>query len=589
MAYKIKINATATFEDNQYSVPFELLATNLQISSSPLVIDLTSRVEYLSLNEAISVVSNALTFNPLNIATVYTTNSLSSLSNVNSLVKKILDDTAINYQYLEAENPIKRFSDWQLTNGESLYLGSSAIPADCSTSGITFTATSDIGGLTISTYSLTNYTISGYYYMFPYVAFNGESFDLSLIDGSFTKFEFTITGTYALVTGLGVTSASITITKNESNNIIYNNISTVNDNMEDILSEGDIEYADDENPYGSDVSVFGGGDGDPTVDPDVSEKVEFPELPELSAASAGFITMYNPSKSQMNSLSNYLWSDPFDLESFKKLFSNPMDAIIGLSIVPVQPTLSGSSSVKFGNVDSGITMPVIGTQYVEFDCGSITIGKEIGCFLDYEPYTQIQIYVPYSGMHPISCDDVMGKSIHLKYNIDCLSGGCAAMLYVEGRGVLYQWNGNCALNVPLTAINYASAIQNAVSAAASVASIGIGAATGAAPLTMAGVAGLAGSAANTALNSKPTFERSGNMGGSAGLMSVQTPYIVISRPNKSVPRNMNKFIGNTTNVTMKLSACQGFTMIDLIHLDGIPCTESERDELEALLKQGVIF
>ena len=91
------------------------------------------------------------------------------------------------------------------------------------------------------------------------------------------------------------------------------------------------------------------------------------------------------------------------------------------------------------------------------------------------------------------------------------------------------------------------------------------------------------------MNSKPQVQRSGTVSGSAGLMGVQRPYIIIERPNISIPNGRHTFVGNTTNVTMPLSSCSGFTMVDEIHLDGVPCTENERDELYQILKKGVIL
>ena len=79
------------------------------------------------------------------------------------------------------------------------------------------------------------------------------------------------------------------------------------------------------------------------------------------------------------------------------------------------------------------------------------------------------------------------------------------------------------------------------------------------------------------------------MGGAAGLCSVQFPYVVIERPRLSTPAGYNKFIGNTLNVTMNLGECNGLTMVESIHLDGVLCTENERDELMSLLKEGVII
>ena len=351
-----------------------------------------------------------------------------------------------------------------------------------------------------------------------------------------------------------------------------------------------ISYDDDNNPYGTETSIFGGGDGDyegAGID-DIS-KIPVPDVPSISVTGCGFIKIYNPSKSQLLSLSSFLWSNAFDIDSFKKLFSDPMEAIIGLGVVPVSPSVGGSASVKFGDIDSGVSMPVVNNQYIQKNMGTVSVKKYVGCFMDYSPYTSIQIYLPYIGIRELSPDDVMNDTIQLDYNIDVLSGGCAALISTSKKGLLYQYNGSCIANIPLTAINYSGAIQNAVSALGSVATTVVGAVSGAAPLAAMGVAGLATSAANTAVNSKPQIQRSGSMGGAAGLMSSQKPYLIINRPRMSVPDKLNTFSGNTCNVTMKLSGCKGFTMIDTIHLSGMKCTDNERDELMNILRQGVIF
>lgn len=347
---------------------------------------------------------------------------------------------------------------------------------------------------------------------------------------------------------------------------------------------------DQDNPYGLVVSGSGGGDGD--NDPsaiDQTDNVDIPDLPNIAIANNGFITIYNPTAGQLNALSQFLWSSAFDIDSFKKLFADPMQCIIGLGIVPVEPTLGGTGTVHFGDIDTHVAMPYLSTQFVQKSMGSVSIEKYVGCFMDYQPYTQIEIYLPYIGTRPLNPDDIMGDTITLTYNIDCLTGGCCAIISSSSKGVLYQFNGSCIANVPVTSINYSSAIQNAVSAIGSIATVGVGAATGAAPIAAMGVAGLAANAANAAVNSKPSVQRSGQMGGSAGLMSVQTPYLIITRPNMSVPNNLNKFTGNTANITMNLNSCHGFTMIDQIHLDGIACTDDEKAELMSILQKGVIF
>lgn len=354
------------------------------------------------------------------------------------------------------------------------------------------------------------------------------------------------------------------------------------------LDPSDVE-TENENPYSwGGASTIGGGDGI-GVNPDEIEKILPPDLPDISALTTGLLTIFAPSLAQIQNLGDFLWSSAFDVDSLKKLFGNPMESIIGLGILPIKPILSGSKSVKIGNIDTGVVMPYINNQFVKKSCGSVSVNKYIGSFMDYSPYTNIQIYLPYIGVKSLSPDDVMNDTISVEYNVDVLTGGCACIISTSKKGVLYQYNGNCIVNVPLTAINYSGAIQNAVSAVGSIATSAIGMATGVAPLTIAGVTGLATSAANTAISSKPQIERSGNMGGSAGMLSVQRPYLIINRPNLSTPKDLNKFGGYPTNITLKLSEVTGFTMIDSIRLDNLPCTDNEKEELLTILKKGAIF
>lgn len=329
-----------------------------------------------------------------------------------------------------------------------------------------------------------------------------------------------------------------------------------------------------------------GGDGEfPTPE---NNPVDVPSLPSASAASCGLITMYIPTLAQLQSLGNFLWSNLFDPDSFKKLFTDPMQAIVGLAIVPAVPSAGGSKNIKFGNVDSGVSSSFLSTQYVTKNFGSVKIKKDAGSFLDYTD-TKISIYLPYLGFRTLSPDDVMGATLSVTYNIDVLTGACAAFIKSSARGVMYAYNGSCITNVPVTGQNFSGAIQNAVSTVASGAGVIAGMATGAAPVTALSAVSMFKSAANCALNSKPEIQRSGNLGGSAGILSVQKPFLIIQRPNVDVPSNLNKFVGNVTFKALSLGACSGFTMVDQVHLDGFAATASEKSEIESLLKAGVIL
>ena len=345
---------------------------------------------------------------------------------------------------------------------------------------------------------------------------------------------------------------------------------------------------DPNDPYQNGPADDGNDGGDGPQEPPVNQPTGIPDPPNLGIASCGLITVYTPSLAQLQSRASFLWSGAFDPDTWKKVFNDPMQALVGLAIVPAIPSSGGSKNIRFGSVDSGVNSSYITNPFVQKDFGSVKINKDVGSFLDYTD-TKISIYLPYLGFRELSPDDVMGATLTVKYNIDVITGACAAFVHSSARGVMYAYNGSCITNVPLTGQNFSGAIQNAVTAVASGAGVIAGMASGAAPVTAMSAMSMLNSAANVALNSKPSIQRSGNLGGSAGILSVQKPFLIIQRPNFAKPDNMNHFVGNVTFKTLSLGSCSGFTVVDQVHLNGITATPSELSEIETMLKAGVIL
>lgn len=322
----------------------------------------------------------------------------------------------------------------------------------------------------------------------------------------------------------------------------------------------------------------GGGEGDFDNSGDL---ISAPELPSIST-STGFISIYNPTLDQLKNLSEYMWSDLFDVSTLKKLFANPMDAIIGLSILPVKiPTAILTTDVKVGNISTGIQMWPVTSQYVTLDCGTLNVNEYWGAYLDYSPYTKAEIYLPYIGTHTLDIDDIMGKAVHLIYHIDILSGACCAYILCNDT-VIYSFLGQCSTAVPVTGNDWTNVINGALTIATSIGSM---VATGGATAPM-GISQIASTAVNSL---KPTVEKSGSMSGSGGLLAVQTPYLILTRPRQAVPRDQNSFTGYPSFITENLVDLTGYTEIENIHLENIPATENELNEIETLLKNGVIF
>lgn len=343
---------------------------------------------------------------------------------------------------------------------------------------------------------------------------------------------------------------------------------------------GDIDPATmDDDPYEeAGTSTTGGGTG--TFDLS-SDTVDFPALPTLTAVSTGLVSVFAPSLGQLNALANFLWNaTPTDVDFWKKLVANPLDLILGLSIVPVAVPIGSAQTIKVGLIDTGVSVNKASTQFVEIDCGSIEIKEYWGSALDYSPFRRFSIYLPFIGTRTISTDDVMGKTIHVKYHVDLLSGACVAMVKC-GDAVLYQYSGACAVSLPLTGETFTNVITSTIQLAAS---IGATVATGGAAsgVTVA-------SAANSLMSMKPIVERAGGVSGAAGQLGIMYPYLIGEIPRQSVPVNANKFMGYPSNIKAVINELSGYTEIEQIHITGIDATQSELDELETILKGGFII
>lgn len=411
-------------------------------------------------------------------------------------------------------------------------------------------------------------------------------------------------------------------------------------------------------PY-AEVPPTAQGGGDKPYDPFDTDDVDYELLPEVSAVGTGFISLWCPTEQQMLNLSAYMWNaDVTTLDFWKRLVADPIQLVYGLNIIPLDLRDKGivgtdPEDVVVGAISTGIKMDYLTSQWVELDCGTIDIEESmLGSYLDYDPFTKVDIYLPYIGYRPLRIDDIMPGTIQLKYKIDLLTGSCVAQIKSTKsnlhddtlNSIVYQFMGNCATQVPVTASQYADAVRSAISMAAAIGTIaalaGVGgsmAAVGGAEimpaadpvgllngpsmvpvdselgmsmanfasmsstsqagsvsggmssLRSAGIIHSAASAGSNVMGLKPSIERSGAIGGAAGMLATQMPYLIFTRPRLAHPEDQNKYTGYPSFMTENLSDLEGFTQIQAIHLEGLPCTASELAELDELLKSGVIF
>lgn len=331
--------------------------------------------------------------------------------------------------------------------------------------------------------------------------------------------------------------------------------------------------ANEPNPsYPTNPPVEPAGETDDPTDPTV--------LPGVTAS--GMVSVYNPTKAEVVSFSSWLWTGNV-FENIKKLLQDPMEAIIGMHIMYATPHTTTPSNIIVGWLDSGVAAKVVDKQYTQLDCGSVFVPEYYGDVLDYEPYVHIHLYLPFIGIVSLKPNDIIGKLVNVTYGVDALTGTCLAMVTTtkgDSKIQCYTFPGNCAVQIPLTGGNYASIIRGIASMAVGVAgSVLTGDAIGAVGGVIGGV-----------MSSHLDVSHSGTLGANAGAMGVKKPYLIITRKVAYDAAGYNQFYGYPANKTVVLGACRGFTRVKSVHIESIPiATSDEKQQIEALLKQGVII
>lgn len=374
------------------------------------------------------------------------------------------------------------------------------------------------------------------------------------------------------------------------------------------------------NNYGPGESQGGEGEHD-----DSSDTIAVPSNPSLEVTSSGMVTIFTPSLTQIQSLATAL-IDPNFFQALGNVFASLDQVILGLHIVPLVVPYSGPAS--------GISINLLGiayrvsiglykatVQFIDVDCGTIDVDEYWGNCLDYNPYTKITIFLPFIGYVDIDADDVMNKTVGIKYRVDIATGACIAFISADGS-VMYQYAGNCALPIPVSSTDQNSAIQNIVSIATAAVTGGAGiAAAGAAVAEAEGklneasgykeiksaISGLdhakahyqsvteknkgklAGVSANAVVNSKAQFHHGGSLGASAGFMGIKKPYMIIRRPKQMIPDKYGAFNGYPANTYVQLGDLLGYTRVSDIRLNIPDATVDEIMECERLLKEGVVL
>lgn len=324
-----------------------------------------------------------------------------------------------------------------------------------------------------------------------------------------------------------------------------------------------------------------------------SDTITIPDPPSVSTSSVGFMHVYKVASGALSTLGQYLFPSAqniTDIESALRAlagifaYRDSVQYIVDLHAIPVSPTTGGNEYIKIGSLETDISQPIVPSDYVDFDCGSISIPEQYTNFVDYIG-TRCKLFLPFVGFVEIAPEYWNGGTISVKYRFNVIDG--SFMAYVRATSsksnltdsLIGQYGGSACLHLPVIANSYGALASGLVGGSMQIAA---GAATGNVGGAVAG--------ALTAGNFQGNMSQSNNYNASTSFLGGRRPYLLIEREVPCFSTNYPHDKGLPLNVAVSLAQLRGFTIIDDIDLSGITgATDNELDELRNLLKEGVYF
>lgn len=248
-----------------------------------------------------------------------------------------------------------------------------------------------------------------------------------------------------------------------------------------------------------------------------------------SSLKYGFVSIYNPTYDELDELSKLRFysmsgTEVLDLSQY----------IISLRKLYVDIPQIARELVYFGGHNTNVSSNIVTTNFVETDCGMVTIDEYNNNSLDYNG-VEIDLYLPFIGNISLNPNQVYGKPLRLVYRTNPLNGDCVAVILSDNVQIAYS-QGNVSFDVPIN-FKYGN------------------------------------------LNNYGTNDNALYM---AGLQ----PYIEV-RTNRQYQNMNNRLLNN--NLWVQISDCSGYVLFSDVELHPVNrINKDEWDEIVSLLQGGII-
>lgn len=298
--------------------------------------------------------------------------------------------------------------------------------------------------------------------------------------------------------------------------------------------------------------------------------------------------------------------DGVDLQNLSNEFKNPtneiptgdtpFDNIISLKKYPFNVknhTITFEpSNIILSKWDTNVSASKINAAQTLINIGSFTIDRKYNNFLDYEPYTTCEIYLPFADYVPINLNKCMGSTININMIWD-IDGNIKYLILCDNL-LIAEINANLASSQILTAINSGlkslQDLQNTITIASGLTSV-VGSAVAGSPVGIVSSAiSTVSGVVNTVTNQNTNYStQKGQSQSDVSQKSILDFVLHITRPVVKIPKNYASTVGYILNDTKILSELSGFTVCDNVIINNINCLNNEKTEIKNLLETGVIL
>lgn len=347
---------------------------------------------------------------------------------------------------------------------------------------------------------------------------------------------------------------------------------------------------------------------DREYDPDAPESTSEIELttPTLTAIDS-FNNSYIINKDNVKTIAQALWAGGQSLidqvlDSWQIFGEDPINGIVNLMLFPfdVKEKAQATTQVPvfIGHYTPFNAYKLEQNANAHYNLGTFKWMPKFGdSFLDYRPYTEAELYIPYFGTIQLPNEHFLGKYISIELIVDYVTGAATCVIYVTEEGkkhpVIYK-NATLGIQVPISGMRAQGRLDSFLNAGMQIIGAGTKIGSGVAGVKGGDIVGgitniLSGLTDITSPNFEPStmFQEAGASSPECSIYLPMKPYIIMYYPKLLELDNYGHLIGHATMQEGRINDFSGFSVFSNIDMSGLNATEEEKNKIRALLESGV--